>query len=278
MRSALLDEVGEVMRAVAGEVILPRFRSLGQDDIEEKAPGELVTVADREAEQLLTDALLELLPGSRVVGEERTATEPSLLSQLSSGAVWLIDPLDGTANFVDGRPCFATMIALLQDGDTVASWMLDPISDALSRAELGAGAYVDGGKGAPSGVRAEQRVQTRESSPAASRLRGALLKKYMPPDVRQRVEQRIPRIAEALDGMRCAGAEYPAVARGAQDFAVFWRTLPWDHAAGTLFLTEAGGRVARLDGSPYRVTEPRTGLLVAHNPAVWSETCAALFS
>jgi fructose-1,6-bisphosphatase/inositol monophosphatase family enzyme len=92
------------------------------------------------------------------------------------------------------------------------------------------------------------------------------------------VEQRVPRIAEALDGMRCAGAEYPAVARGQQDFAVFWRTLPWDHAAGTLFLTEAGGMAARLDGTPYRVTDPRTGLLVAHNPAVWSETRAALFS
>jgi fructose-1,6-bisphosphatase/inositol monophosphatase family enzyme len=266
MRSALLDDVGEVMRAVAGEVILPRFRALRAGDVEEKAPGELVTVADVEAEQLLTDALSELLAGSRVVGEERASKEPGLLGELASGTVWLIDPLDGTHNFVDGKPCFSVMVALLQDGDTVAAWLLDPITDVLARAERGAGAFVD-----------NERLQTSTLSPAASLLRGALLKKYMPVDLRMQVEKRIPRIAEALDGMRCAGAEYPAIARGHQDFAVFWRTLPWDHAPGALFLTEAGGVAARFDGTPYRATDTRTGLLVAHNPAVWSETRGALF-
>jgi len=268
LRDGLLDDVGEVMRAVAGEVIVPRFRTLNEDDIHEKAPGEIVTVADREAEQLLGEALLELLPGSRVIGEEQTAKDASILNDVSDGTVWLIDPLDGTHNFVDGRPCFAVMIALLQHGEAVSSWLLDPITNVLSRAEKGAGAFVDG-----------ERLVTRDGTMAPRYLRGAVLKKYMPDDLRQQVELRIPRIGEALDGMRCAGAEYPAIARGHQDFAVFWRTLPWDHAPGALFLSEAGGMIARLDGSPYRASDTRTvGLLAARNEAVWLEAQRALFA
>jgi fructose-1,6-bisphosphatase/inositol monophosphatase family enzyme len=265
MRAALLDEVGEVMRAVASEVIVPRFGSLQAGDIEEKAPGELVTIADREAEQLLGEALLELLPGSRVVGEEQTSKQPSLLKQLDQGDVWLVDPLDGTGNFIEGRPCFAVMVALLSAGETVGAWLLDPMSNSLSRAERGAGAYVDGA-----------RLSTSDGSPGAARLRGAVLKKYMPFELRQQVELRIPRIEAALPGTRCAGAEYPAVATEAQDFAVFWRTLPWDHAPGALLVTEAGGVAARFDGTLYRACDEITGLVVARNRAVWDDAVAAL--
>jgi fructose-1,6-bisphosphatase/inositol monophosphatase family enzyme len=266
MRTALLDDVSEVMRAVANEVIVPRFRALAEDEVEEKAPGELVTVADREAEQLLSEALLDLLPGSRVVGEEQTAKQPTLLSQLDEGSVWLVDPLDGTHNFVEGRPCFAVMVALLEAGDTVAAWLLDPITGVMSRAELGSGAFVE-----------SERLLTGSACPAATSLRGAVLTKYMPFELRQQVELRLPRIAEAHEGTRCAGAEYPTIARGHQDFAVFWRTLPWDHAPGTLFLREAGGVAARLDGTPYHVADPRVGLLAARNRGVWDQAHAALF-
>lgn len=265
MRSALVDEVADVMRAVASEVIAPRFNALEEHEIEEKAPGELVTVVDREAEQLLTEALLDLLPGSRVVGEEQTAKNPGLLKQLEQGDVWLLDPLDGTSNFIEGRPCFSVMIALLSEGHAVAAWLLDPLTNVMSRAERGAGAYVG-----------DHRLRAPEGSPGASQLRGAVLQRYMPFELRQQVELRLPRIGEALPGTRCAGAEYPAVARGEQDFAVFWRTLPWDHAPGSLFLTEAGGVAARLDGTDYRVADEKTGLLVARNADVWRDATSAL--
>jgi fructose-1,6-bisphosphatase/inositol monophosphatase family enzyme len=68
----------------------------------------------------------------------------------------------------------------------------------------------------------------------------------------------------------CAGQEYPGIVVGENDFALFWRTLPWDHVPGTLFLTEAGGMVARLDGSEYRAVEhDRPGLLAAASPEIW---------
>ncbi len=260
MRDGLLDEVEEVMRTVASQVIVPRFRALADDEIEDKGEDDLVTVADREAEELLSEALLDLLPGARVVGEEQTARQPNLLEKLDEGAVWLVDPLDGTHNFIEGKPCFAVMIALLSQGETVAAWLLDPLRDVMARAERGAGAWLN-----------NQRVRADVDAPAAEDLRGAVLVKYMPRDLREQVIDRLPRISEALPGTRCAGAEYPAIAAGRQDFAVFWRTLPWDHAPGALFVTEAGGVAARFDGKPYRVSEERTGLLVARNRAVWDE-------
>ncbi|HEX5657816.1 MAG TPA: inositol monophosphatase family protein [Polyangiales bacterium] len=265
MRTALLDEVEDVMRTVASQVIVPRFGALAHGDVEDKGDGDLVTVADREAEQLIAEALLDLLPGARVVGEEQTARQPDLLERLDQGDVWLIDPLDGTGNFVEGTPCFATMIALLSKGETVAAWLLDPLTDKMARAERGAGAWFGG-----------QRMYADIDAPAAENLRGAVLVKYMPRALREHVQDRLPRISEALPGTRCAGAEYPAIATGQQDFAVFWRTLPWDHAPGALFVTEAGGVAARFDGAPYRVADERAGLLVARNRAIWDEAQRAL--
>ena len=265
MSASLLDRVGVLMREVAAEVILPLFRALAAGDVEEKAPGELVTVADREAELRLTAGVSSLVPGARVVGEEAVAADPGLLAGLGTGTVWLIDPLDGTANFVAGKACFAVMVALVREGETTAAWLLDPITNLLTRAERGAGAYLE-----------SERLTTDASSPGLALLRGAVLSRYMPDALRQRVEQRSAQLGEVLPGMHCAGAEYPALASGRQDFALFYRTLPWDHAPGSLVLDEAGGVAARYDGTPYRPAEDVRGLLVARNRAIWDEVQHAL--
>jgi fructose-1,6-bisphosphatase/inositol monophosphatase family enzyme len=144
MRSDVMDEVATVMRQAAAEAILPRYQTLLAGDVEEKTPGEVVTVADREAEQLISPRLAALQPGSRVVGEEAVAANPSLLDGLDDGHVWLVDPLDGTANFVAGSSSFSVMVALLKDGQTIASWLLDPVSGQLSVASRGDGAFIDG--------------------------------------------------------------------------------------------------------------------------------------
>ena len=78
-----------------------------------------------------------------------------------------------------------------------------------------------------------------------------------------------------VDTPRCAAEQYPRLALGENDVSLFERTLAWDHAAGVLWLNEAGGRVARPDGSPYRVDEPeRSGLIGAASPALWDELAA----
>ena len=261
------DEVGTLLREVAAEVIAPRFRTLVAGEIEEKSPGELVTVVDREAERRLSARLPALLAGSRVIGEEATASDPRLLEGLDQGDVWLVDPLDGTSNFIDGKACFAVMVALLSAGAPVCSWMLEPVTDRLHRAQRGAGAESNG-----------VRVRTARDEPVVEALRGAVLTKYLPPQLKARVAPGCLRLAEVSPGKRCAGAEYPAIVAAEQDFALFYRTLPWDHAPGVLFLVEAGGVALRYDGRPYVPGDGGTGLLVARNRAIWLRTQRTLLA
>ena len=84
MRSAMMGDVADIMRAAAAEAILPRFRKLLDGEIEEKTPGEVVTIADREAERIIAPHLAALLPGSRVVGEEAAADNPDILARLEA--------------------------------------------------------------------------------------------------------------------------------------------------------------------------------------------------
>lgn len=261
---SLIDKVSTVLRQAAAEAILPRFRNLTARDVEEKSPGELVTVADQHAERLIGEQLLLLDPSARVVGEEACAKTPALADTLDRGTVWLIDPLDGTGNFISGRGPFSIMLALLREGEVVAAWMLDPLSDQLHVAELGSGAQINGvpvvADGKPDGLR-----------------RGSISTRFLPPDVLEVIEARLDRVPLIVPPLLCAGAEYSAIATGERDFAVFWRTLPWDHLPGTLFLSEAGGRVARWDGSPYRAGQDGSVLLAARTPEHWRATHTALF-
>ncbi len=263
-----MDAVSGLMREAAQQAILPRFRALATGDIEEKSPGELVTLADREAEALLTSALCALLPGSRVLGEEAASQDARLYGLLDApGDVWLVDPLDGTANFINGSSTFAVMVALVRDGQTVASWMLDPLTDRMAMAERGGGATLAGA-----------RVRSPQEAPPWPATTGAVLTRFLPPDVRRQIEQRATGLGQIMPGLHCAGHEYPAVATGHQHFVLFWRLEPWDHAPGALFIHEAGGRAAYLDGSPYAPAQRRQGLLVAQNSAVWQSVSQALLA
>jgi fructose-1,6-bisphosphatase/inositol monophosphatase family enzyme len=264
----LSEEVAALLRRAAQSAILPVFRRLDDASVEEKAPGEVVTVADREAEVIIEQGLLALLPGSTVVGEEAVAADPALLQRLGwPGPVWVVDPVDGTANFAAGRRPFAVMVALLREGLTESSWILDPISDSLAVARAGDGAYLDG-----------ERVRTPDVRGPASALRGAVMSRSLPADLRARVDAGIGNIGRALPGNHCAGREYPDILRGVQDFVLFWRTLPWDHAPGVLLLQEAGGVARRFDGTPYDPGDDRNGLLVAANGEVWIAAYDALLA
>jgi fructose-1,6-bisphosphatase/inositol monophosphatase family enzyme len=265
----LVDAVSDLLRRAAREAILPRFRALAENEAEEKSPGEIVTIADREAEAILTQGLLALRPDALVLGEEAAAADPALLPAFHAGTTttWLVDPLDGTANFAAGNEPFAVMVALVEGQDILAAWMLDPVSDRLAVATRGGGAFLDG-----------VRVAAPDGIAAAETLRGAVLTRFLPPPLKAQIEARSGRLARILPGWRCSGREYPAMVAGEQDFALFWRALPWDHAPGALFLAEAGGHTARLDGTPYRPREDRPGLLAARSAAAWYSVAAALLA
>ena len=258
MKRDLADRVASILREAAETAIVPRYRALAAGEVEEKSPGEMVTVADREAEAHIARGLSELLPGARVVGEEACAADPRLLEGLDQGMVWLVDPLDGTANFAAGEPPFAVMTALLREGEIIGAWMLDPMSGSLAAAERGAGAWIDGARLAAG------------SRPRPLPRRGSI-GRFMPAPLQQQVADNIGAAATLLPGLKCAGAEYPMIGAGERDFAFYWRTLAWDHAAGVLFVNEAGGKAARPDGSPYRPASAGSGLLAAHSPEIWDE-------
>jgi fructose-1,6-bisphosphatase/inositol monophosphatase family enzyme len=255
----VLDQVADLIREVATTIVLPRFRHLTTSEIHQKSPGDVVTIADQEAERALTAGLTALLPGSEVVGEEAVAADARILDRVGDlGSVWIVDPVDGTNNFAAGKTPFAVMVALLREGEPAASWILDVVADRMAIAEAGSGAYIDG-----------VRVKTRTDAPGAAAMNGTLARHYFPDALRDQMNANVGAFAAVTNGHHCAGYEYPSVATDEQQFAMFWRILPWDHVPGALFVREAGGVVRHLDGDEYRPTNSERGLLVAPNEDVW---------
>ena len=260
LTSALFDQVSDHLREVADRLVLPRFRHLQADEIQEKSPGELVTVADREAETELTLRLRKQLAGSRVVGEEACAADPALIAHLDQGLVWLLDPLDGTRNFASGQPEFAMLVSLLREGETLAAWLFEPLSGRLATAQLGAGACIDG-----------ERVRFPRAGFGSGALHGVVKTRFLPDPLKAALAGDLPDLTLSSPGTGSIGLDYPALLAGRWDFLMYWRTLAWDHAPGCLFVNEAGGHARRLDGSAYRAADPRDGLLAARSSEVWHE-------
>ena len=260
--SALDREVLALMRDVSERIIMPRHRTLKATEIIEKADDDLVTIADREAEVALAEGLAKLHPEAAIVGEEAVHADPSVMDRLS-GTCWIIDPIDGTANFASGSGHFGIMIALSEGGAAQAGWIYDPQRDRLCAAHLGQGATIDG-----------EDVLARSSGANPPRL--AAMTKFMALDQRSRFETEILPHYTLVQAPGAACEQYPLTVLGEHDLAIYERTLPWDHAAGNLFLNEAGGTCLRLDGSPYRVDDGRRGMIGAANRALYDQLIARL--
>ena len=267
--SALDDEIRDLLKFAAERSMLPRFRSLLDSEIEMKGEDDPVTVVDREIEEFLTDALAKLAPDVAIVGEEAVHADKSVLERLS-GPCWIIDPLDGTANFAEGKEPFGIIIALADAGETIAGWLYDPTTDRLCHTKRGEGAFVNGERVHSTG--------TGEDQPVA-----AISRMFLTEDQRAMVDAKLAPHYRLVDIPRCAAEQYPRLALGQNDVSSFKRTLPWDHAAGVLWLNEAGGKAARLDGSAYRVDEYGAekdfkGLVGASTPAIWDEFVARVLA
>ena len=266
MTLALTSVVFAVIKDAATRAILPRYQQLAEGEIITKSPGELVTVADREAEVLLFEGLARILPEAALVGEEASEADPALLDRLGDALCWIVDPIDGTHNFARGAPPFGVMVALAQSGETIAGWIYDPLSGRLCHAHQGQGAFVG-----------EERITARttgEEPPVA-----AISLVFMDPAQRAAMSAQIAPHYTLVDIPRCAAEQYPRLVLGVNDLSIFERTLAWDHAAGVLFVNEAGGKAARPDGRAYRVDEAHLpGLIGAASPALWDELAARLIS
>lgn len=259
--AALVDtqNVATVIEEIADSEVMPRFRALGNDEIQEKAAGELVTVVDLAVEQVLTRRLADLLPGSLVVGEEGVHAEPALMERLhGAGPVWIIDPIDGTRNFARGREAFAIMVALVEGGEACAAWILEPASGRFGIAEAGSGAWMSG-----------QRLDVAKPKRPAEMTGSLHASSYAPRELSRRIDQRRGRVS-AVRSLGCAGAEYLRLAEGQTHFSLFTRLMPWDHVPGALIHREAGGVALCFDRQPYRADRYRDlGLLMAPDRESW---------
>ncbi|WP_408021781.1 inositol monophosphatase family protein [Sphingobium psychrophilum] len=261
---ALHDPVVALMRQVGRDIVMPRYQNLASDEISEKAANDFVTIADKESEVRLAEGLAAILPDAGIIGEEACAADPAILDRAGDGLNWIIDPIDGTGNFAAGKSPFGIIIALADAGTTLAGWILDPLTGRLCHAMLGGGSHVDGNQ-----------VEARETGGALPI--AALATFFMSAEERADMERRSQAIFTLVDIPRCAAEQYPRLVLGQNDVSVFARTLPWDHAAGTLFVNEAGGCCQRTDGTPYVVGDLRRGLMGASSPRLWDKAAATLF-
>lgn len=225
---------------------------------ERKGHGDYVTAVDRETEELIAAQLLDATPDSSILGEELTP------EAARDGLVWVVDPLDGTANFLHGYPSYAVSIAAAVDGEVVAGVVADVPRALTYHAVRGGGAW-----------NGEQRLSVSATRAPIDALIGTgfpfKVQHLLPPYLRQ-----FAFILGHSAGIRRAGAaslDFADVAQGR--FDGFWELhlAPWDIAAGALLIREAGGCVSDLDGNPDLL---RHGAFVAGNPAIHEWLLGAL--
>ncbi|MEU9339205.1 inositol monophosphatase family protein [Streptomyces sp. NPDC048290] len=260
------DDVADAVRKAAAAEILPRFRRLADHEVDQKSgPHDLVTDADRNAELFLTQALGDLLPGSVVVGEEAVHADPASYEAIRADApVWIVDPVDGTRQFVHGDDGFCSLVALAHRGALLASWTYAPARDQLATAIRGRGARLNG-------------VPLLAGSPEPGR---ALRVATSHPDYTTD-EQKCELLPLWTDGVAprpcgSAGLEYLAVARGELDAVAFSWEAAWDHAAGLLLVEEAGGAHLTRAGEPFHITGGNALPFTAARDRATAERIAAL--
>lgn len=235
----------------AGELLRKGFR--GKVDVEYKGDIDPVTALDHEAENLIFRILREAYPAYGFLGEEDHQDVEG------GGPTWIVDPLDGTTNYARGYPFFAVSIALHRDGESVLGVVYSPVHDELFVALKGRGAWLNW---------QPVRVSTTQE------LGRAFLASGFPYDVwtaqRDNLEE-WSHFTRRIFGPRCDGCaslDLCYVARGTYDG--YWELdlAPWDMAAGSLVVTEAGGIVTGTAGEPF---DPFRRSVLAANPHLHSQ-------
>ncbi len=231
--------VADLLREGADRFILPRFQNLSSQDIATKSSKtDFVTIADRETEAWLIPRLFEAQPGF-VIGEEAAATSPNIRNQIPTGYSWTVDPLDGTKNFVRGKPAFCSMVALLWNGQPIECWIWQPLVKVLFYASDHLGAFrID--EFGESRLRIEKRpfeVDLMSGSGNSLGLTGP--KRDL---LRARLNGLVSR---SFTGS--AGIQACLIANGEEDYLIHGISTPWDHAPVDLLCRMAGGYVRMLD-------------------------------
>ncbi len=219
-----------------------------------KGPGDFVSAADHRAEDILRRELGRARPNFGFLLEEQGAVAGS-----DEAYRWIVDPLDGTTNFLHGLPHFAISIALEHRGELVAGVVYDPIKDEMFCAEKGAGAYLN-----------DRRLRVSGRGDLGSCLIGTGIPVLDWSGRGQGFAAQLERISDHVAGIRRLGTaslDLAYVAAGRLDGFWEYGLAPWDMAAGIVLVREAGGLVGRLEGDADLLAP---GTLIASNAAIYS--------
>ncbi len=261
MHEELLDTALAAAR-VGGEILRHWFGSADLD-VRTKGENDFVTRADGESERAIVELIHGRFPDHAVLGEEGGQQQGNRAGG-SAEFQWVLDPLDGTTNFLQGLPVFCVSIACRRGNETVAAVVHEPLSGASFTATRGGGAWKDGRR---------LRVSRREG------LRGAFLATGYPfrakgaLDLYLAVFREVFLQARAVRRCGAAALDLAYTAAGVYDGFFEFRLSPWDIAAGALLIEEAGGLLSDLDGGAGYL---RTGNLLAGAPGVLGELRSAV--
>ncbi len=244
----------------AARVLARDFGEVEQLQVSIKGPGDFVSAADRRAEQVIKEELKRGRPDYGFIMEES-----GVEAGRSPHNRWIVDPLDGTTNFLHGLPHWAISIALEQHGEITAGLVFDPLRNELFTAERGQGAYLN-----------DRRLRVSRRSDIRMALIGCGLPIQNWKSRELGFTRQMDRVADECGGLRRLGTaslDMAYVAAGRQDG--YWEhgTKIWDIAAGVLLVRESGGRVGRLEGDDDLFGE---GTVVAGNPEIYERLTAVL--
>jgi myo-inositol-1(or 4)-monophosphatase len=245
----------------AADIISYGARNLDRITIDNKGPGDYVSEIDRNAEAAIVDVLLEAYPNHGIIAEEGSGTSRG---NSASDFIWIIDPLDGTTNFLHGVPQYCVSIALREKGLLTQAVIYDPSRNDLFTASRGAGAYLNNRR-----IRVSKQLRLRDSliGTGFPFRDGAAFDDYL-----VQLKNLMPKCA----GLRRPGAAALDLAYVAAGFFDgFWemKLNQWDMAAGALLIQEAGGLVTGIDGEDSYMD---SGSIVAATPKIFPELLKVL--
>ncbi|WP_297767447.1 inositol monophosphatase [uncultured Roseovarius sp.] len=253
-----------LVRRAAKAEIMPRFRNLTRADADMKSgPHDLVTEADHQSEAMLARGLQRMFPHALIVGEEAVTTKPELRDEVSEAEMaFIIDPVDGTWNFVHGLPLFGVIIAVTRFGRPVLGLLYDPVSDDWIIADEATPAKLVGALGSDRAVAVSQGGEL-------SDLQGYMHYFLMSQPRQDSLGPLLSALGRCI-ALRCSCHEYRLLAQGAVHFVMSDVLNPWDHAAGVLICQQAGGVARMLDGRDYTTAIPEGVLLCASDEQTWT--------
>ncbi|MDF0604394.1 inositol monophosphatase family protein [Neisseriaceae bacterium TC5R-5] len=231
----MLEQIKQLLITVAQQEVMPRFLHVGKN---RKEDGTLLTEADLACQQALQQALPDIL-AYPVLGEEMEMCEQSALWQQNPAGLWVVDPIDGTTNFVNGLPYFAISVGLMRQGKSELGVIYNPVSQEMFYARRGQGAYMNG-----------QRLPLKTLANSMSEAIASVEVKYLRSG---KLAARLSSICPcgSLRNMGSSTLDWCYLAAGRYDLYLHGGQRLWDYAAGAVILEEAGGQIASLNTDDY---------------------------